>query len=271
MDATDIIEAIDASYESEQESPARRYIGASAIGNECDANIAFNLRGFPNVAPDPQLKRIFKMGHIIEDVVLADLKRVEKRLGIEVQAVDVKTGQQFTYKAFGGHISCHTDGIVVTNDSDMVLEIKSMNDSSFRSFVNRGVQRSHPHYFAQVQMYMGMSGRSDTLFIAYNKNRSVYHAEIVSFDEFEWASTKERINHIVRNEAAKIARDRSDWRCKGCFKRDACWGKAEVPVACTSCQHAKASNDGGWFCTRHRKNAESVCDQYQQYLPFDRA
>ena len=271
MDAQTIIAAIDQSYEQEQDAPARCYIGASIIGHDCDAAIAFNLRGFPNTTPDPQLKRIFKLGHLIEDVVIADLKRVESTLGIQIQDVDIATGKQWTYKTFGGHVSCHTDGIVATADEQLILEIKSMNDGLFNTFYNRGVQRSHPHYFAQVQMYMGMSGLKRTLFIAYNKNRSQYHAEIVDFDPFEWAALQYRIERAVMNQVSRVAHDRSDWRCKGCFKRDVCWEKVQPEQSCTTCQHAMADSDGSWYCTRHENKATDLCSDYQQYRPFNRS
>ncbi|WP_419833687.1 YqaJ viral recombinase family protein [Endozoicomonas atrinae] len=267
MDAIEIIDLIDQSYEQEAEQKARQYIGASAIGNECDAAIAFNLRGFPNVAPDPQLKRIFGMGHVIEDMVVADLKRVP---GLEIQEVDPNTGKQWTYQASGGHVSCHTDGMAIWQGETLILEIKSMNDASFNKFKNKGMQRSHPHYFFQVQMYMGMSGVRRTLFIAYNKNRSVYHAEIVEFDDFEWSAMRYRIKRILRGEGKRIARDRSDWRCKGCFKRDVCWGKVQPEVRCSSCTYAVADERGGWYCTVHEKAATETCNAYEPFQPGDR-
>nr|MDT0250062.1 hypothetical protein [Endozoicomonas sp.] len=268
MDALEIIDLIDVSYEQESEQQARQYIGASAIGNECDANIAFNLRGYPNVAPDPQLKRIFQMGHVIEDIVVADLKRVS---GLEIQEVDPNTGKQFSYKAAGGHVSSHTDGMAIWNGEAFVLEIKSMNDASWTTFKNKGMQRSHPHYFFQVQMYMGLSGIRRTLFVAYNKNRSRYHAEIVEFDEFEWSAMTNRITQIMDGQARKrIGRDRSDWRCKGCFKRDVCWGKVQPEVACSSCTHARADQSGGWYCTVMEKKVTDVCNAYEVFQPDNR-
>lgn len=116
-------------------------------------------------------------------------------------------------------------------------------------------------------MYMGMSGLRRTLFIACNKNRSSYHAEIVEFDEFEWSAMQYRIKRILRGEGKRIARDRSDWRCKGCFKRDVCWGKVQPKIACSACAHAVADERGGWYCTVIESTAKDVCNSYQPYQP----
>ncbi len=267
MDAPEIIELIDESYEQEPAQRARQYIGASIIGYDCDAAIAMNLRGYPNVAPDPQLKRIFAMGHTIEDMVVADLKRVR---GLEIQETNPDTGRQWNYRACGGHVSCNTDGMAIWQGKTLVLEIKSMNDASFNKFKSKTIRRSHPHYYAQVTMYMGMSGVRQSLFVGYNKNRSVYHAEIVDFDEFEWSAMRYRIKKILRGESKKIARDRSDWRCKGCFKRDVCWGKVTPEKACSSCVYAVADQRGGWYCTKHDLPAKKHCGHYLMYMPGER-
>ena len=74
MKAKDVIQAIDAGYTDEKREKARRYIGASIIGTACEAVLGFNMRGFPNEPPGPRLKRIFNLGHILEDVVVKDLK-----------------------------------------------------------------------------------------------------------------------------------------------------------------------------------------------------
>ena len=60
--AEDVVKAIDAGYDAHAVEKARQYIGASIIGNQCDAYIALSLRCFPNNAVDPQLKCIFQLG-----------------------------------------------------------------------------------------------------------------------------------------------------------------------------------------------------------------
>ena len=72
--AEDVVKAIDEGYKKESKEKARDYIGASGIGTQCDAYQAYSLRGFPNDTIEPKLKRIFKLGHILEDIVVKDIK-----------------------------------------------------------------------------------------------------------------------------------------------------------------------------------------------------
>jgi len=174
LKARTVVLAIDEGYASrKREEKAREYIGASIVGNPCDALLAFNLRGFPNEEPDPKLQRIFSLGHIIEDLVVKDLK---ERADVRVWEEDGLTGRQHTYEAYGGHVVAHADGHIQLDDVEdgdlMILEIKSMNAASFAKFKDKGVKFSHPHYFAQVQMMLGMSGFPRGFFIAYCKDNS---------------------------------------------------------------------------------------------------
>ena len=266
-DAKDIVDAIDNGYLSDKEEKSRAYLGASIIGNQCDALLAFNLRGFPNEPPSPRLKRIFRLGHILEDEVVKDLK---KRAKLDVWEVDGLTGRQHSYELWGGHIKAHMDGHIELNGEVHVLEIKSMNDASHAKFKKNGVKISHPQYFAQVQMMMGMSGIQKSLFIAVNKNTSEYHAEIVEFDDFEYAHIQERIERVVTGRVHKIATDETDWRCRGCFKRGVCWGDREVQVTCATCKFSGPNPQGGWHCYKHDKTADQPCDDYVRYQPESR-
>lgn len=261
------VKLIDESYESEERTElVRDYIGASAVGHPCDAMLAFSLRGYPEDKPSPRLKRIFRLGHILEDETVRDLK---KGGDVIVWEKDGLTGKQYSYEELGGHIVCHMDGhIELTDGKVRVLEIKSMNDASWKKFVKEGVKISHPRYFSQCQMMMGMSGIHESFFIAVNKNTSEYHAEIITFDTFEYSHIQDRINRILANQARRISEDESDWRCRDCFKRSVCWGKIDPPKACQTCAHSYPNANGGWHCGKHDKQAINVCDQYEIYKPL---
>lgn len=263
--AIGVVEAIDAGYASDRREKPRRYIGASIIGDPCDAAITFNLRGFPNDEPSPRLKRIFGLGHILEDVVVKDLK---KRADVRVWEVDGLTGKQHTYELWGGHVVCHMDGHIELDDEVLrILEVKSMNDASFTKFKKQGMKYSHPRYYGQVQMMMGMSDIHQCFFIAVNKNSSEYHAEIVDYDEFEYANIKHRIEQAISGDVTKIATDETDWRCRGCFKAGVCWGDTTVPRECHTCQHSTPTPQGRWHCTKHDKSADEACGDYIRFAP----
>tara|TARA_R110002153_G_scaffold155305_1_gene307346 strand:+ start:120 stop:911 length:792 start_codon:yes stop_codon:yes gene_type:complete len=255
----DVVAAIDDAYEKETNEFARRYIGASGIGGKCDADLAWSLRGFPNTAPEPQLKRIFYAGHRIEDWVVRDMKKA----GIDVLENDPMTGKQWEYKRWGGHVSGHADGIVIIDEEPFLLEIKSMNLAKFTEYEKKTVQYSHSHYYAQVQFMMGMSGLKRCLFIAYCKNNSKYHTNWIEFDEFYYLSLEHRSEQILNGHAVRCSTDAVDWRCKGCFKRGVCWEGIKPEAACVFCTHAYPSEDGKWNC--NKAPFGEVCGDYEQY------
>lgn len=264
--AAEVIVKIDEGYDKAKEEKARDYIGASGVGHPCDAYQAYSLRGFPNTEPDARLKRIFRLGHILEDEVVKDLKM---KANVRVWEVDGLTGRQHTYDEWNGHIVCHMDGHIELDDGELrVLEIKSMNDASFKKFHKHGVKHSHPRYFAQVQMMMGMSDIHETFFIAVNKNNSEYHAEIVKYDEFEFGHIKDRIQTVLNGEARKISLDQTDWRCRGCFKSEVCWEERSAPELCQTCNHSTPTPDGRWYCEKHDKPADETCKSYQVFEPL---
>ena len=68
----------------------------------------------------------------------------------------------------------------------MLLEIKSMNDASFKKFKKHGAKVSHQRYYAQVQLMMylrpGDIPVRRAMLIAYNKNNSEYWDECIEAD-----------------------------------------------------------------------------------------
>ena len=260
----DITNLIDEAYSSEEPQKARSYIGASGIGNDCLVAIAFAHRGYPETSPDPKLKRIFRDGHSIEYRVVADLKKA----GISVMEDDPMTGKQWAYTAYNGLAVGHADGIVEIDGVAHGLEIKSMNDAMFKSCQKKSVRYSHSHYYDQMMMMMGMSGLSCFLFVVYNKNNSLYLHEYVEFDEFRYEFLMSKIERVINDDITKIATDESDWRCRGCFKRNACWhGQIPDEKIIRTCGNAKANFQGEWLCS---KGCTSHCEAWEPYVPKEK-
>ena len=126
-----LAELINEAYEKQKDEKPREYIGASIIGNDCEALIAFSLRGFPNDPIPYRLQRIFRDGHRIENDVIFDIKKAKVR----VMEVDPFTGKQWAFQGFGGHAVGHADGMIEDAEGQsMLLEIKSMNDKKWTEF-----------------------------------------------------------------------------------------------------------------------------------------
>lgn len=247
----------------------RAYIGASAIGHECLAYLQFSLRGYPKTLPTAPVLRIFELGHLIERIVVADLKEA----GLHVMAVDPETMEQWEYTAFGGHLRGHADGILIEEDSTpTILEIKSMNDGKWRAFKERGIRSSHPQYMAQMQLLMGLAGVRYAYMVAYNKNNSLYHTERVTFDPDEYKTLLYRIQKVIRGGSVqRISNNLLTFDCRYCDFKPLCWKTNEphatIPVECKTCAHAKPIGKRKWFCKAHGSRATGPCELWEPLEP----
>ena len=267
-----LMDVVTVMEEEKKAEPVRRYIGASGINAECMAYHALCLRGFPSDTPSPQLLRIFDQGHRIEAIVVHDLKQS----GHKVEEVDPATGEQWSYSSHGGHHKAHLDGyITLAASSDrMLLEIKSMNRKGFESFVKKGVQLAYPQYYDQVTDGMGLARAagvdvSRAFIIAYCKDNSKYHAEIVEYDNVRYRQLEAKVDKIVGvPSAVRQAAYAKDFKCSMCSKRTSCWSPNVPVVECHHCAHARPMFGGDgkhWHCGIHDKEATAVCPKFELY------
>ncbi|MBM38626.1 MAG: hypothetical protein CMO97_06085 [Woeseia sp.] len=262
--ALEVVEAIDAGFlqASRNSEETRCYIGAST-GHDCVARLQLSLRGFPSDPVDAQLQRIFREGHRLEYQIVRDLK---ERANLRVYEKDSLTGKQHSRSWLGGHIVCHSDGLVDFEDGSplSILEIKTMNEANFNKFVSYGVKASHKKYYSQMMMMLAMFGIERSLFISYCKNNSKYHAEIVHFDQSEWDEIYNNIQAALDGHAGRIASYPEDWRCKMCFKKTACWENPKLSPACRFCKHSKPNEKGGFSCKLTGKEETEACEKFEQ-------
>ena len=181
----------------------RRYDGASHIGNDCIAFNSLCARGFPNDIEAPRQTRIFQNGHALEDFVVAQLKAG----GLHISEV-AEDGKQHEYTALGGHVVCHLDGIITGEKGfKAVLEVKSMNKKRFENFVLQGVALSDPHYYAQVQLCMYLSGMQYAVFVCYCKDNSDFSAEIVPYNKDVAMGLMQRAKEALEARTLKPKKD----------------------------------------------------------------
>ena len=259
----DFVYRLDEAQRNEKKKEkTRSYIGASGIGNECEAAVHFALRGYTDTAPDPRLKRIFRDGHRIENDVVRDLKLA----GINVMEKDPMTKRQWEYTGFGGHAIGHADGLYEAPDGEIwLVEIKSMNDNKFKSFAKDGVKVSHRNYYAQVQFMMGLSKIQRCFFVSYNKNTSEYAEEEIHFDDIYYAFLSQRVENILSGNCKRISKDETEWSCRGCFKRESCWEDKPVPKTKRTCANAMPNKEGDFVC---EKGCQEECLSWKRWKPL---
>lgn len=244
----------------------RAYIGASGIGDQCDAYQVLCLRGFDSEVPSARLVRIFRDGKRIEDQVIEDMESA----GLSVSAVDPATGKQYRYTAFNECMSASLDGYVTSPSGQrMTLEIKSMNKALFTKFVSKGLSVSHPHYVEQMNVGLGLARDSGVdvsngMMVAYCKDNSEYHAEVIAFSQSDYDNSKRRVQALLSGvrTGVRISSYKAAYQCSSCFKRSACWEPdVREPDSCKLCKYAETSQEGDWSCSAGMQYG-SVCRMF---------
>ena len=214
-------------------------IGASWIGTPCQRKIwlSYHWAMMPNFSG--QMLRLFDTGHREEARVAEDIERA----GFEVALFDPDAPEpntQFEFTDESGEIVFKADGIVNgTPESKEIhlLEIKTMNDRLFKTLDSKGVQKSHPHYYAQAQVGMRLAGLDRCLFVAVNKNDDDVYTERLRIDaKFadELIARAQEISKMVQ-PPDRIGLDPADKECQYCDFKDLCWSQKFPDVNCRTC------------------------------------
>ncbi len=258
-----VVEAIYDHYKADGDAEGNRgYLGASIIGNECGRALWYGFRWCGAEDIEGRVFRLFETGDREEPRMVANLRAI----GCEVHEVNPATGRQFGFKACGGHFGGHMDGcarrIPEAPEAWHVLEFKTHNTKSFAKLKSAGVRASKPVHYAQMQVYMHLSGMRRALYLAVCKDTDELYAERVTYwttDADALMSRAERIIAATR-PPAKITDKPDDWRCRFCCHKDLCHG-AEPPgpavpceISCRNCVHATPEMDtdhGRWSCAKH--------------------
>ena len=258
-----VVEAIYDHYKATGDIEDRRgYLGASSIGGECDRALWYGFRWCGAESFEGRMYRLFETGDREEGRFVANLRAI----GCEVHDVDPATGRQFGFKAFGGHFGGHMDGCALgvpeAPATWHVAEFKTHNRKSFDKLKVFGVHRSKPVHYAQMQVYMHLSGMRRALYLAVCKDTDELYAERVKYSPADAESLMTRAERIITatRPPERITDNPDDWRCRFCNHKTLCHGNPPpgpaVPcdVGCRNCVHATTemdTNHGRWSCAKH--------------------
>lgn len=255
--------------------PKRGYLGASIIGNPCSRYLWYNFRDCCKEDISGRIYRLFETGDLAEFRFAKELRAI----GCRVCEVN-EDGTQFAVEAHGGHFSGHMDaailGIPGAEKTWHVGEFKTHNTKSFRKLKKVGVPESKPVHYAQMQIYMGLTGMKRALYLAVDKDTEELWADRIHFDKLYYEAMMAKALRIIEaKEPPPRLSERSDWyECKWCSAHDLCHGTAEcalpIPsVSCRQCCHATSIMDGNaaWRCERYGKglcqvDQERACDDH---------
>lgn len=190
------------------ESKPRDYIGASIIGSDCLRQIWYEFKGETGAIAE-NIIRTFEIGKNLEALVIDWLIRA----GLNIVCSN------------DSYVSCDNplfkgtaDAVLVTNDECYIIEIKTAKNSSFNTFVKKGLQLWNSQYYAQIQSYMGMSGLHKAYILVLNKDNSELSDELVLFDARYYQILEEKAHIIARAVCPppRVSNSPLWFQCKTC-------------------------------------------------------
>lgn len=194
----------------------RNYIGASAIGNECERAIWYQYNAKKPAKFSEKQKLIFETGHVLEDMIKKQLI---------ARGMDILTDNFAFCDEDIADFRGHCDGVIIGDDGKKyILEIKTAKNSSFNLFKKNGLRMWSVNYFTQIQAYMGMSGIHEAYIFVINKDNCEHLDEFVTFDELFYRKIREKALRILK---AKIPPTRINgspifYKCKMCSFSEQC-------------------------------------------------
>lgn len=239
----------------------RAHLGASVIGHPCERHLWLLFRWAGREQFDGRMLRLFEAGRQFESRIVAELRGI----GVQVHEAD-EAGQQYRVSAHGGHFGGSLDGAAVNLPEAPkawhVLEFKTHSDKSFVELVAKGVKGAKPMHWAQMQVYMGLTGMQRAMYLAENKNTSALYQERIEADSAAFADLLARAEHIITapEPAPRLSNDPAWFACKWCAFHPLCHAVGDDAVApevnCRTCAHSTPEPDGDarWSCALHQRD-----------------
>jgi hypothetical protein len=168
--------ALDAYYESNDEQ--RKRLGLSEIGHPCHRYLWYRHHGYPTDPVKGSTLRLFKLGLIIEDHIVSDLRDA---------GYVVSDSQAGVALAFNGiTLYGHADGIIEglpESSQKHLLEIKTASKKNFDQLKKKAsYQDWNPKYKGQIQAYMLGLALKRALVVVYCKDTSEIYSERIRYD-----------------------------------------------------------------------------------------
>ncbi len=253
------VEAIYAAYEADGDDGFRDHLGASLIGKDCERALWHDFRWTTRGRFPGRILRLFETGQLEEDRIVRNLRRT----GATVLEVDPDTGRQWRVESCGGHFGGSLDavaiGLLEAPKTWHVLEFKTHSAKSFAELRRDGVRLSKPRHFAQMQVYMHLTGLTRAMYVAVCKDTDEIHVERLPADRQEGERLLAKAGRIVfaQHPPSRISNDPAWWQCRLCEHHEVCHEGAAAEITCRSCLHSTPV-EGGWHCARWDRSLSSA-------------
>lgn len=236
--ASDAINAaVDAGLLAKRAKQERRaYLGASAIGHECERSIQFEYAGAPKESDfPPATLRRFDSGHMGEELARAWFIDA----GFELVQRNQRNGQRFRWTQLEDQFSGEPDGVFIGGPKiesvgyPAMWEHKYVGTKTFRDISKNGLKKARHGYWMQCQInmaYLELTEHPTVFTVTCGDDGQQLH-HLIDYDPEGAQMTSDKAVRIVTATKGgdllpRPFKDRTFYICKGCFFADRCWGMA---------------------------------------------
>lgn len=240
----------------------RGYLGASAIGAECERRIWNSFHWVTKEKMEARSIKAIEDGHHSEEVMAGRLRMVE---GVML-CTHNDDGYQFGFE--DGHMRGHLDGLIEGVGEEPqkthVWEHKCVNVDKFTKMMKAKIEHGEKkalenwdiQYYAQAQVYMHQfeldwhymtictpGSRDETSCLTpYNKDAAEYYC-------------KERPQRIINADRPppRVSENPAWFLCKMCPHSGNCHEEKLPQINCRTCVYSTPLPDGKWMCGFHTK------------------
>lgn len=249
---TDTVALIYAAREAKADIGLRPHLGASQIGAPCTRALWYGFRWSKRQQFSGRMLRLFETGQLAEARFIDELRSI----GCEVSEGPAP-GEQWRVSSLGGHFGGSMDaaclGLPEAPKTWHCCEFKTHNAKSFKELSEKGVEKAKPQHYAQMQIYMALTGMERALYLASNKDTDELYSERVHADADAAKKLIDRAELIIYSEEPppKISNDPAFFQCKFCDYSGICHGTDAPLPTCRSCAHVTPERNGCWSCALH--------------------
>jgi len=204
----------------ESEYSARARLGLSEAGHKCNRFLWYAHHAAPQIPPDGRVLRLFRLGELIEDQAISDLRDAGFILHSQQKEVKIEDGDITLL----GHIDGIIEGLKESAKPHL-LECKSANEKSFKALRKSGYEAWNEKYKAQIHIYMTLLKLDRCLVWVENKNDSSIYTERINVNKDFAVKTLERVFKSIRQDdpPERSCPSMSWYEAKWCRYREVCF------------------------------------------------
>lgn len=209
----------------------RTYLGASAIGEECERRLQYEFAGAPRETDFSGLTlRKFDFGHMIEELARCWFQDA----GFKLVQQSRKTGERFRFVQMDGDFSGEPDGVFIDGPKveglryPAMWEHKAVGQKTYRDIKRNGLRSSRPKYWSQIHTCMAYLNLEQCVFSVTNLDDGDQMHLVYDLDAEEAQRMTDRAVRVITSTRNEELLPRSfakpdAFACKWCPFRERCW------------------------------------------------